>query len=157
MSGPTVFLNVLQASAVQAKRQHDQMSRGHPKYTVLLIITDGIMATFDETLRKLRVYQQVPLSIIFVGVGRSDFADLNNLCQACPENTTFVEFRQQQTPSAFAHAALSQLPRQMSNYMTNRFGRWDLVYRKQNEVSSLCWDFPLLVSFYHLSNFKNNF
>ena len=123
MSGPTVFLNVLQASAVQAKRQHDQMSRGRPKYTVLLIITDGIMATFDETLRKLRVYQQVPLSIIFVGVGRSDFADLNNLCQACPDNTTFVEFRQQQTPSAFAHAALSQLPRQMSSYMTNRFGR----------------------------------
>lgn len=117
MSGPTVFLNVLQAAAVQAKKQADQLRQGKLGYTVLLLITDGIMTDYDETLRKLQVYRAVPLSIIFVGVGRSDFASLNRLCQESPENTTFVEFRSQPTPSDFAQGALGHLPQQISNYM----------------------------------------
>uniref|UniRef100_A0A7S3DR29 VWFA domain-containing protein n=1 Tax=Entomoneis paludosa TaxID=265537 RepID=A0A7S3DR29_9STRA len=120
MSGPTIFLNVLQAAAVQAKKQGDLLrtnNRSNLGYTVLLVVTDGIMTDYEETLRKIRVYRAVPLSIIFVGVGRSDFASLQQLCGACPENTTFVEFRNQTTPAALAHGALDQLPRQISAFM----------------------------------------
>ena len=123
MSGPTVFLQVMQAAAVQAKRHGDEYSRQARdkksclRYTVLLVITDGIMNDFQETFRKLQVYKEMPLSIIFVGVGRSDFSTLSRLCSSCPENTTFVEFRSQESPSEFALGALRHLPTQVMSHV----------------------------------------
>ncbi|KAL7566586.1 hypothetical protein ACA910_000649 [Epithemia clementina (nom. ined.)] len=121
MSGPTVFLKVIQAAAVQAKKHHETMDQNEIiKYTILLIITDGIMDDFDETRRKIEAYSEMPLSIIFVGVGHSDFSTLQHLCQICPTNTTCIEFRSQESPSEFALGALANLPYQVSSYAQRR-------------------------------------
>ena len=72
---------------------------GANTYTVLLIVTDGIMDGFVETKQKLGVYGEVPMSVIVVGVGRTDFQSMYALCEPTPssrKNTTFVEFRQHQ-------------------------------------------------------------
>jgi Copine len=121
MSGPTVFTQVMQAAAAKAKRNHDTI-RQNPRYTVLLVITDGIMDNFDETVERLNVYSAMPLSVIFVGVGRSDFAMMYQLCQSRSEPSrsiaTFVEFRQhQQNASSLGEAALCNIPIQLCQYM----------------------------------------
>ena len=123
MSGPTVFRQVLQAAAVRAKRHHDIM-RQTPCYTVLLVITDGTIAPadFDDTRRRLDAYSAMPLSIVFVGVGRSDFHAMYQLCRVSQpgirNNTTFVAFRRHQhNPAALGEAALRNVPAQLCEYM----------------------------------------
>jgi hypothetical protein len=117
MSGPTHFGLVIQAAALRAQQYHESMSVCR-RYCVLLIITDGMVDDVEETQRKLRVYKDLPLSVIIVGVGRAEFKGMNALCnQGTP--ATFVEFRKHQhDPSSMAKAALEELPRQIVDYMT---------------------------------------
>lgn len=79
------------------------------------------MDNFEETKEKLAVYGEVPLSVIFVGVGRADFSIMNALCESSTTrrtNTTFVEFRQHQhDPRSLAQTALRGLPKQLSDYL----------------------------------------
>ena len=94
------------------------------RYCVLLILTDGIAQEIEETRRKLNVYTSVPLSVIFVGIGRSDFSIMYDLIQgegdaAQRKNVTFVEFRQNQhDPKVLGLAALKELPNQLVEYMS---------------------------------------
>ena len=90
------------------------------RYCVLLIITDGIVDDIQETQRKLRVYKDMPLSVIIIGVGRADFRRMNALCnQQGATPTSFVAFRQHQhDPSSMAKAALETLPHHIVNYMS---------------------------------------
>jgi hypothetical protein len=123
MSGPTDFRSVLQAAAVQARKNHLSATENSVLYTVLLVITDGIMDNLQETQQKLAAYSEMPLSIVFVGVGRSDFRQMNDLCgisgRRC--NTTFVEFRRHQhDPTALGEAALENVPAQLCEYMDMR-------------------------------------
>lgn len=104
---------------------------GSNTYSILLIVTDGIMDSFEETREKLSVYSEVPLSVVIVGVGRTDFQLMYALCEAPPsatgtrKNTTFVEFRQHQhDPRSLAQAALAQIPQQLSEYMTQNLISW---------------------------------
>ena len=121
MSGPTCFDEVVQAAAVQALKHKQE---NEPRYSVLLVITDGICQDFQEIKRKLAVYSGVPLSIIFVGVGRSDFKAMYQLVgstadgKTTRENVTFCEFRQHQhNPSSLGTSALQHLPLQFVQYM----------------------------------------
>jgi len=81
------------------------------------------MDNFEETREKLSVYSEVPLSIVIVGVGRTDFRSMYALCESpgtayTRQNTNFVEFREHQhDPRSLAQAALSELPRQISGYL----------------------------------------
>ena len=116
MSGPTLFDQVIQAAAVRAHKHQKQGAgtAGH-RYCVLLIITDGISQNMEEIKRKLDFYCSVPLSIIFVGVGRSDFSSMYNLCDG--QNTSFVEFRKHQhNPTSLGRAALERIPNQLVHY-----------------------------------------
>jgi hypothetical protein len=94
---------------------------GALRYTVLLIVTDGIMDDFPETKRRLALYSEMPLSIIFVGVGKADFRSMYALCSPEPglrRNTTFVEFRRHQhDPTSLGKAALADIPSQLVSYM----------------------------------------
>ena len=115
LSGPTLFDQVLQSAAVRAN-QHKKA--GYKRFCVLLIITDGISQNMEETKRKLEVYRQVPLAVIFVGVGRSDFKSMHALSDY--SNTTFVEFREHQhDPTSLGKAALKDIPNQFVQYMIN--------------------------------------
>ncbi|KAG7347644.1 copine family protein [Nitzschia inconspicua] len=121
MSGPTVYDQVLQAAAVRARKC--QSSR---QYTVLLVITDGLAQDMEETRRKLQVYSGEPLSVVFVGLGRADFAGMYRLCEIIGNNTgrpnvTFVEFRRHQhDPFSLGMAALQELPTQIEMYLEQK-------------------------------------
>jgi len=136
MSGPTVLMQVLQAAAVQSKRIHDCMTPSSLRYNVLLIVTDGLADEFDETRRKLAVYSNLPLSVVIVGVGHSDFrlmyqigrpttlsaSDGGGGSHSTPRhNTSFVEFRRHQhDPTSLGEAALRDVPSQLCEYMSMR-------------------------------------
>jgi predicted ThiF/HesA family dinucleotide-utilizing enzyme len=85
-------------------------------------LTDGIAQEVDETKRKLEVYGSVPLSVIFVGIGRSGFNvmyDLTNQAGCHRKNSTFVEFRlHQHDPTSLGLAALKDVPNQLVEYMS---------------------------------------
>jgi hypothetical protein len=49
------------------------------KYTVLLIIADGIINDMVETIKNIIRASATPLSIIIVGVGAADFSGMNTL------------------------------------------------------------------------------
>eukprot|EP00977_Amphora_coffeiformis_P006590 scaffold1424_cov168-Amphora_coffeaeformis.AAC.3 len=118
MSGPTSFDKVMQATAVRAKKSKEQQQRRNYQYNVLLIITDGTMSDMEETRRKLTIYQDLPMSVIFVGVGRVDLRGLAVLCQEFPHESVFVDFREvQSNPAHLANAALGDLPRQIRRYV----------------------------------------
>lgn len=106
MSEPTVITQVLQAAAMRAKRSMDNKEM---KYTVLLVLTDGIVEDCAETKRKLNVYDHLPLSVVIIGVGRANFSALHHLAES--PSTTVCEYRvHQHDPSAISLAALGDLP-----------------------------------------------
>ena len=124
LSGPTVFTQVLQWAAVHARKRHQQMNEvgsSNLTYDLLLIVTDGCMDDVEETKRKLGVYSTMPLSIVFVGLGRSDFTLLHQLAEplaGCRSNVTVVEFRQHQHDSqTLATLVLEQVTSQLCAYM----------------------------------------
>jgi hypothetical protein len=127
MSGPTSFDQVIQAAAVQARRNQQANLR---RYSVLLLVTDGISQNVEETKRKLAVYSAMPLSILFVGVGRADFGAMYHLVShpttassssSSRANATFVEFRQHQhNPTSLGRSALQNLPGQLVQYMLQK-------------------------------------
>ena len=47
------------------------------KYMILLIITDGAIHDMEETIRLMVDGADLPLSILIVGVGNSDFGNMN--------------------------------------------------------------------------------
>lgn len=59
--------------------ESEKVSQNNQKYFILLLITDGIindmMPTIDEIVRA----SDLPLSIIIVGVGNSDFGSMDKL------------------------------------------------------------------------------
>eukprot|EP00980_Cylindrotheca_fusiformis_P022407 scaffold9278_cov170-Cylindrotheca_fusiformis.AAC.8 len=119
MSGPTSFDQVIQAAAVRA---NNHKKSGALRYCVLLILTDGMPQEIEETKRKLGVYSSVPLSVIFVGLGRSGFGAMYELTSQQPgaqrKNSTFVEFRSHQhDPTSLGRNALKDMPNQLVEYM----------------------------------------
>lgn len=49
------------------------------KYTILLIITDGIISDLQKTIDQVVYGSELPLSIIIVGVGGADFSAMDEL------------------------------------------------------------------------------
>jgi hypothetical protein len=73
LSGPTLFTEVIQAAARKAS-QH--MSQATQHYTVLLILTDGVINDMQSTVDAIVHASSLPLSIIIVGVGSADFSSM---------------------------------------------------------------------------------
>ena len=76
-SGPTNFANVIEYAndvAEESKGDTDQQ-----KYFILLIITDGIISDMTQTTDEIVRGGTLPLSIIIVGVGGHNFADMDKL------------------------------------------------------------------------------
>merc|ERR1719245_2751235 len=75
LSGPTNFSPVINHVAKFA-----EFYRSDPtNYFVLLIITDGIITDFEETLAAISRISSLPISIIIVGVGEEDFSAMEAL------------------------------------------------------------------------------
>lgn len=75
LSGPTLFSHIIRYST-QMANQSFQESR---TYTILLIITDGIINDMPDTIDAVVEAGRAPLSIIIVGVGDADFSAMDVL------------------------------------------------------------------------------
>jgi hypothetical protein len=74
LSGPTNFAPIISRVADFAATVD-----GGEGYYILLMITDGVITDMKQTLEVVRRATTLPLSIIIVGVGSADFADMNKL------------------------------------------------------------------------------
>ena len=70
MGGPTYLAPVVQEIAAYAENEVSQSSQ---HYTIGLVIVDGIVNDVDNLIEKLIDIGHLPLSIVVVGVGPTDF------------------------------------------------------------------------------------
>ena len=73
--GPTNFCPVIHHVANFAAAHQGQASN----YFVLLILTDGVITDFNETKQALIAASSLPMSVIIVGVGDTDFSAMELL------------------------------------------------------------------------------
>jgi hypothetical protein len=104
------------------------------RYFILLILTDGVINDMDDTIDRIVEATNLPLSIIIVGVGSADFANMKMLdaddvplrsrsgAVMTRDIVQFVPFRdfKHQPLAALARETLAEIPGQVLQYMTNR-------------------------------------
>ncbi|KAG2260095.1 hypothetical protein Bca52824_079389 [Brassica carinata] len=76
LAGPTLFSHVVDKAAHIASQS---LSQNSPKYFVLLIITDGVLTDMTGTIDALVRASDLPLSVLIVGVGNTDFSQMEIL------------------------------------------------------------------------------
>mmetsp|Transcript_33434 Transcript_33434/g.105624 ORF Transcript_33434/g.105624 Transcript_33434/m.105624 type:complete len:608 (-) Transcript_33434:330-2153(-) len=129
LSGPTLFTPILRQTMSIA--QEDKISERH-KYTVLVIITDGMINDMSNTIDALVEASVLPMSVIIVGVGAADFSGMEELdgddgplvsrsgVRASRDIVQFVPVSKfGANLSAMAqvkHELLVELPRQLTKY-----------------------------------------
>lgn len=117
-----------------------------PVYTILLLVTDGDFSDFDDVATLICGAADLPLSIVIVGVGNSDFVklerldgDRDRLCS--PDGTPcardivqFVRFHQHRyNPTQLAREVLDEIPDQLVSYMrSHSIKPSDIVPAKRN-------------------------
>lgn len=119
LSGPTVFAEIIRAAAAHAQAE---LSRHDQSYTILLIVTDGIINDLDNTLDEIAKAAFLPLSIVIIGVGNADFTDMERLDgddrNLDRDIVQFVNFRQFKDMREVLQAqVLEEIPRQFLQYM----------------------------------------
>lgn len=75
LSGPTLFSHVINSASRIAQESWAESRT----YTILLIITDGIINDMQDTKDAIVAAGRLPLSIIIVGVGNADFTAMDVL------------------------------------------------------------------------------
>jgi hypothetical protein len=75
LSGPTLFAPVIRRASTEADRAY----RESRTYSILLIITDGVINDMPDTVDAIVDAGSLPLSIIIIGVGPADFGAMNAL------------------------------------------------------------------------------
>jgi len=126
LSGPTNFTPVIQQFL-------EHVSKSSPKnYHILLILTDGEAFDMDDIISTIVVGSKIPISIIIVGIGNSNFEKMevldcdkgrlrdrfgNTVVRDCVQ---FVEFSAKFKGNAekLAKQVLGELPKQISQYKT---------------------------------------
>ena len=76
-SGPTLFAPLIHnAAQIAASKGCNEEKQN---YTILLIITDGVINDLEATKAALVSASLQPLSVIIVGVGSADFSGMDEL------------------------------------------------------------------------------
>ncbi|XP_077101234.1 copine-3 isoform X2 [Siphateles boraxobius] len=128
--GPTNFAPIINHVARFAQQAIQQKTAS--QYYVLLIITDGVITDMDQTRGAIVAASRLPMSIIIVGVGKADFADMEILDgddgrlksitgePAVRDIVQFVPFRNFQKASSeiLAQSVLAELPQQVTSYFS---------------------------------------
>lgn len=128
MSGPTIFSEVINYTAAQARSKHESSQRiGQQSYKILLILTDGEVTDLEETKRAIHGASDAPLSIVIVGIGNADFGAMQHLDDfqdssgAGRDIVQFVQFSQHaNNRAALARATLEEIPDQMVDFFMGR-------------------------------------
>ncbi|XP_019518702.1 PREDICTED: copine-6 isoform X4 [Hipposideros armiger] len=130
--GPTNVAPIINRVAGPAQRE--QSTGQATKYSVLLVLTDGVVSDMAETRTAIVRASHLPMSIIIVGVGNADFSDMRLLDGddgplRCPRGVPaardivqFVPFRdfKDAAPSALAKCVLAEVPRQVVEYYASQ-------------------------------------
>ena len=104
------------------------------KYYILLIITDGIINDYKDTVDEIVRGTSLPLSILIVGVGDEDFKEMNDLdADEKPlysekykkfmerDIVQFVPFLKfQNNPTELARQTLEEIPTQLTSFMESK-------------------------------------
>ncbi|KXZ56647.1 hypothetical protein GPECTOR_1g583 [Gonium pectorale] len=126
LSGPTLFAPVIRMASNVARATVGSMP---PKYTVLLILTDGAIMDMPDTINAIIDASTLPLSILIVGIGRDDFGNMHVLDSdkkrlssgnrtAARDIVQFVELTKFAGDGALlAKELLAELPGQLLEYM----------------------------------------
>ena len=124
--GPTNFAPIISESmkAVERGFQVNKLV-----YSVLLILTDGLITDFQDTVRVLVHCSRLPMSVIIIGVGNEDFKSMDALDAdfvplrdaygntAVRDIVQFVPFREYHAnPAMLAEAVLRELPKQIDEF-----------------------------------------
>lgn len=122
LAGPTVFAEVIQAGADHARCESRDNNQA---YTILLIVTDGVINDVEQTLDALFQASSLPFSIVIIGVGDADFTDMDLLdgddLGRERDIVQFVNYRQyKDTPEVLRSRVLEEIPRQFLQYMSQR-------------------------------------
>ena len=128
LSGPTYFKPLIECGGYLAAEKGCVQEK--QTYTVMMILTDGIIDDMQETIQELIRASQAPLSIIIVGIGSEDFSDMSKLdsdgvlleqggVKATRDIVQFVPFKKfmQKGAVALAQNILSEIPSQIIKYM----------------------------------------
>lgn len=132
LHGPTIFSEVLSTVGVIVSRRTEAAFRAGNStlaYTVLLILTDGVISDYDATVRELIRLSSLPLSIVIIGVGTEDFGRMHALDSSKGTLRRGVESAKRQfiqfVPylqfkgdlSALAERVLGNIPDQVISYI----------------------------------------
>lgn len=131
--GPTIFSEVLRTVGVIVSRRTEAAARsGNDSlaYTVLLMLTDGVISDYDATTAELIKMSSLPLSIVIIGLGTEDFGKMHALDSsngllrrgaefALREFVQFVPFHEFKGDlSSLAEKVLGGIPDQVMGYIT---------------------------------------
>ena len=126
VNGPTRFSEIFKVGSEWA-----QSLVGSSGYLILLVVTDGSMTDFRETVDILVPMSKLPASIVIVGVGDSDFSNMDRLDadkhplvsdltgeSVYRDIVQFVRYHDHTEPSSLVEAALAEVPRQLTEYFS---------------------------------------
>jgi len=99
------------------------------QYTILTIITDGEISDMKETIAEIQKSSELPISIIIIGVGESDFSSMEQLDgddvqisangKKIRDVVQFVPLNKYiDNPDILASETLAEVPRQFFEYVT---------------------------------------
>eukprot|EP01038_Epipyxis_sp_PR26KG_P008215 gene8215-11116_t len=127
-SGPTLFTPLLTTTMNLVKGEGCSQSR--QKYSILLIMTDGVINDLENTINTIIEASNAPMSVIIIGVGDEDFSSMNALDSdkgllsnkghtAVRDIVQFVSFRDQRKKGSTSLSAdvLAEIPNQLLKYM----------------------------------------
>lgn len=125
MSGPTDITEILRMAAACSKsRQEEAKSKGKQAYTILLILTDGVISDITSTSQIILSICDAPLSVVIVGIGNANFDSmkfLDDLGIAHNSNdiVQFVEFNAHRHDiNSLTAETLDEIPKQLVRYFT---------------------------------------
>eukprot|EP00598_Pedospumella_elongata_P004135 CAMPEP_0184970918 /NCGR_PEP_ID=MMETSP1098-20130426/3229_1 /TAXON_ID=89044 /ORGANISM="Spumella elongata, Strain CCAP 955/1" /LENGTH=531 /DNA_ID=CAMNT_0027492917 /DNA_START=64 /DNA_END=1659 /DNA_ORIENTATION=- len=136
-SGPTLFGPLIHAATALAAGANCNQEK--QKYTILLIITDGMINDLEATKAAIIEASAQPMSIIIVGVGSADFSGMEALDSDKQLLTAGGKTAQRDVVQFVAHAGLefsvlaqrvlAEVPDQVLNYM-------ELHHIKPNKIEA---------------------
>ena len=128
-SGPTYFEPLLtQIFTTVASMDNKQMN-----YNIVLLLTDGMINDMQKTVDLIVGSNDLPISLIIVGVGNADFSKMRELDSdgkalkssygqvAKRDIVQFVEYNQVgNNPQKLAEKVLEELPKQVEDYFNSK-------------------------------------
>jgi hypothetical protein len=125
--GPTFFHYLI--NQVISMVKEDVIAENKMNYTILMILTDGIIDDMDDTIDSLVEASFLPISVIIIGIGDADFTNMNfldadnelltdrNGRKADRDLVQFVPFKKfSYNGELLAKEVLAEIPRQVIEY-----------------------------------------